>query len=231
MAAKFPLKMADGAAVRTLEELREHFDLTAVLGYYDNGRLVKWLENFFYDDEARKIADLDRASVDFVEKLCEILGISCSGSKAAQVNLDSIVERNRRIELLKQYTADDEILAAVDRVAFNQDELDDLASRYGRPVPSHWLTSDVPPADFFEEQIYLVGDYFTIPSDRFFITYIGVNRPKITLPPLPDLSISILTTPFWLGLGFHNVEFDIDCLVKYGYDNWAILQITKWRVF
>ena len=49
MAVKFPLKMADGTMVRTLEDLREHFDLTTVLSYYDNGRLVKWLENGYYE--------------------------------------------------------------------------------------------------------------------------------------------------------------------------------------
>ena len=33
---RFPLKLAEGAEVRTLEELREHFDLEALLGYYKN---------------------------------------------------------------------------------------------------------------------------------------------------------------------------------------------------
>ena len=44
MARKIPfsLKMADGAQVRTMEELRAHFDFEAVLGYYDNGRLCDW---------------------------------------------------------------------------------------------------------------------------------------------------------------------------------------------
>ena len=36
---KFALKMADGAEVRTLDQLREHFDLASVLGYYSSGRL------------------------------------------------------------------------------------------------------------------------------------------------------------------------------------------------
>ena len=45
MAVKFPLIMSDGTPVRTIEELREHFDLEAVLGYYSNGRLIKWLED------------------------------------------------------------------------------------------------------------------------------------------------------------------------------------------
>jgi hypothetical protein len=41
--AKFPLKMANGEMARDIEALRENFDLTSVLGYYDNGRLCDWL--------------------------------------------------------------------------------------------------------------------------------------------------------------------------------------------
>ena len=40
---RFPLKMANAAQVRTLDQLRENFDLASVLGYYDNGRLMEWL--------------------------------------------------------------------------------------------------------------------------------------------------------------------------------------------
>ena len=34
---KFPLKMADGAEVRTLDELKEHFDVESVVGYFSDG--------------------------------------------------------------------------------------------------------------------------------------------------------------------------------------------------
>ena len=44
MAIKFPLKMANGALVRTIEELRENFDIVSVLTYYKDGRLVKWFK-------------------------------------------------------------------------------------------------------------------------------------------------------------------------------------------
>ena len=37
---RFPLKLAEGAEARTLDELREHFDLQAVLEYYKNGKLL-----------------------------------------------------------------------------------------------------------------------------------------------------------------------------------------------
>ena len=52
---RFPLKMANGTDVRTIEELRTNFDLTTVLGYYADGKLITWLRDRFYDTEADKI--------------------------------------------------------------------------------------------------------------------------------------------------------------------------------
>ena len=109
MAVKFPLKMSDGAMVRSIEELREPFDLTTVLSYYDNGRLVKWLENGYYDEEAGKVAALDSFSDSFKEELCAVLGVSYSENETEQVTLADVSDRNQRLERLKQYTANDSI--------------------------------------------------------------------------------------------------------------------------
>ena len=48
---KFALEMKDGAKVRTLEELQEHFDLKTIIGYFLDGKLQKWLEDRYYDGE------------------------------------------------------------------------------------------------------------------------------------------------------------------------------------
>ena len=52
----FKLKLKDGAEVSTLEELRDNFDLEAVVGYFKSGDLLTWLEDRFYDDEADAIS-------------------------------------------------------------------------------------------------------------------------------------------------------------------------------
>ena len=160
MAVKFPLKMTDGTMVRTLEELREHFDLTAVLAYYDSGRLTKWLENFYYDEEAKNVLALDPGMDGFAKKLCAILGVEYSESDARQVDLDDISRRNERLERLKQYTADDTILAAVDRVAFTQEELADLLNK--------GVT-----------EVYLLGDQFTVPEGFEKNSYQCINDPVV----------------------------------------------------
>lgn len=193
MAVKFPLKMAGGTMVRTIEELREHFDLTAALAYYKDGRLKKWLENGYYDEEARKVASLDTASDNIAGELCTILGVSYSVSELEQANLGNISNRHERLERLKQYTVDDAILAAVDRVAFAQEELDVLASKCSfttgsssvsgstfTTATSSWSgtlagSNSIDPRTV----IYLCGEHFTIPGDVGGITYVGINSPTV----------------------------------------------------
>ena len=49
---RFPLKMKNGAEIRTLDELKENFDLESVLGYFTDGKLATWLYHPDEDDEA-----------------------------------------------------------------------------------------------------------------------------------------------------------------------------------
>lgn len=160
MAVKFPLKMADGVLVRTIEELREHFDLVSVLTYYNDGRLVKWLKNGYYDIEAEKVAGLDSLSNTLKSELCKILGISDYEEMTESVELEDVTRKAERVERLKMYTAEEEILEAIDNVAFTQNELEKL------------LDKDT-------KKIYLCGKYFNIPGDISCVTFIGVNHPTI----------------------------------------------------
>lgn len=157
---KFPLKMADGSQVRTIEELREHFDLAAILGYYNSGRLSEWLIDRYYEAEAEKIKTLDSSSEEFKKKLCEIFAVPYSESVAADVDLAEIAAKNKRYERLKQFTADDAILASVDKVAFSQEELADLL-------------------DSGTKLVYLCGEKFSIPYNKGGVKYIGVNNPMV----------------------------------------------------
>lgn len=160
---KFALQMSDGEQVRTLEELREHFDLESVLNYYENGRLYEWLIDRYYDEEAEKINVLDFSASDFKKKLCEVLEVPYLETEAKRVDLSDISKRNERREFLKRFTSDDVILDSVDRVAFSQEELDFLI-------------------DKGIKEIYLCGDYFKISKNRENITFIGLNLPELDVP-------------------------------------------------
>ena len=72
---KFPLKMADGAEVRTLDELKEHFDIESVVGYFHDGRLLNWLKARYYDPEAEQVEQLVKGDKDISQKLCAIFGV------------------------------------------------------------------------------------------------------------------------------------------------------------
>ena len=164
MAVKIPLVMGDGAKVKSLDELKEHFDLYSVLKYYDEGRLNRWLRDWYYDDEADRISELDPDKEDFRESLCQILGVKADEGES--VTFSEVAADNERRRMLRNFTSDDEILGSIDSVAFNWNELQKLV-------------------DSGAKMIYLCGDSFDIRADQPGIKYIGVNNPCITFLNLP----------------------------------------------
>ena len=119
---KFPLKMADGFEVRTLDELKEHFDVESIVGYFSDGRLLNWLQTRYYEDEADKVEQLEADDSQLHKKLCAIFGVE----SAQDVDPEEIARRQERLNRLKQYTDDEKILERVDQVAFDQEDLGDL---------------------------------------------------------------------------------------------------------
>ena len=122
---KFALNLKDGEQVRSLEELQEHFDLEKIIGYYQDGKLLTWLEDRFYDDEADEIKKLSGDESDLGEQLCRIFHVEhLSGQNMDEP--ETIAWRKERLEKLKQFTADSSILQHVDWVAFDQDDLEEI---------------------------------------------------------------------------------------------------------
>lgn len=162
---RFPLKLSEGAEVRTLDELREHFDLEAVLGYYASGKLLTWLEDRYLEGEAEAIRALDEAAPDFQKKLCEVFQVEYTGS---DIDLEEIERRQERLKRLQSITDEAEYIQNIDYVAFDQEELADLL-------------------DEGVTKIYLCGDKFTVPASRKGITYIGIKNPAVHISgKLPD---------------------------------------------
>lgn len=153
--------MKDGASVRTVEELREHFDIESVLGYFADGKLVTWLERAYCDDEARAVSQLTADMPDLAEKLCEIFGVEYKAD-AENVDIKNIQQRTEKQRLLNSITDNQEIISNADLTARDQDEL-------------QALLADSPAA------IYLCGEQFSIPSTNKNIRYVGVNKPMVML--------------------------------------------------
>lgn len=156
---RFPLVLAEDAQVRSLEELREHFDLEAILGYYKTGRLLTWLEDRYLEGEAKAIRALDESAPDFQLRLCEALQVEYTG---ADVDLEAIRIRQERLARLRTVTDEDEFLQNIDSVAFDQEELADLL-------------------DEERTTVYLCGGRFTVPASRKGVTYVGINEPEVKI--------------------------------------------------
>lgn len=160
---KFPLEMANGVKARTLEELQQNFNLEKVLGYYFDGKLQQWLADRYYKKELNGIEELSVDDQQMAEKLCSILGVQYEADAIDTVK--DIAWRNERLAKLKQYTDDENLLANIDAVAFNQEELADL------------FDADI-------EKIYLCEGKFHVPEEKMNLEYIEfggaeiVNKPK-----------------------------------------------------
>lgn len=155
---RFPLVMADDTEVRDLDELREHFDLEAVLGYYESGKLLTWLRDRYLEDEADAVEELDKSKSEFQQQLCAIFGVDYT----APVDQEAVVRRQERLKKLRTFTDEEEFIDHIDQVAFDQEELADLL-------------------DEGVETIYLCGKQFSIPVSSTERTFIGINNPTVKL--------------------------------------------------
>jgi hypothetical protein len=172
------------AQVTDLKELQKNFDLAAVLAYYKNERLVKWLEERYYEDEAKKIKALDPNASDFKQQLCAALGASYE-SEADNIDVKAVFAKNEKRERLRQFTADDNMLANVDKVAFSQEDLADLL-------------------DNGAKEIYLCGDSFDIPLSKEGVRYIGVKNPN---NPVVNIEANELVDFEIKGIFFEGIAF------------------------
>lgn len=159
---RFPLEMADGAEVRDLEELQEHFDLETVAEYYKNGKLLTWLRDRYFEDEAAAIEALDESSSDFQRQLCGIFKVEFTGE---QINLEAVAQRQERLARLREFTDEEEFISHINQVAFDQEELADLL-------------------DEGTDMIYLCGTYFSVPASCSNVTYIGISQPTVHISGL-----------------------------------------------
>lgn len=152
---KFPLEMAECVYVRTLEELKQNFDVKKVMSYFLDGRLKTWLEDRYYDDEAEKIGILNSNDEDLAQKLCEVFEQDFSPEN--DINVGQIQIENERVEKLKQYTDDEEIIKNVNSVAFNQDELIEKIKEKTNPIYLCEGSFVIPKLDY-SIQYYLIGN-------------------------------------------------------------------------
>ena len=156
---KFPLDMGNKVMVRSIEELKSNYNAEKVTEYFLNRKLLTWLEDRGYDEEAEMVRELsEQPHNDPAAKLAKIFGVEITES----VDVETLEIRRKKLEKLREITSDDEILDNVDYVAFSQEELGDLL-------------------DEEAEVIYLCGESFRIPLSVKNVRYVGVNNPAVTI--------------------------------------------------
>lgn len=177
---RFPLVFKNGVEIRSLDDLKDNFSIEDILNYYLDGRLSIWLRDRYKEDIADKIDSLDQNDEEFVHKICDLFEVEHVDVK---IDINELKEEKERIEKLKQYTEDSDILGHIREVVFDDDELFDKLNAGLKTV-------------------YLCGDSFNIPLYQEGVTYIGVNNPVVCI-----------TTGFVidfdeLGISFENTHFD-----------------------
>lgn len=147
---KIPLVMKNGEKATDMKSLIANFDVESVVGYFLDGKLEKWLNDRYYEEEADAIAKIDRDDPSLAKRLCEVFGVEYEF--AEEIDTKEIARRNERFARLKQLTDDEDILQNIDAVAFDQEDLADL---YDKGV----------------EKIYLCEGEFRIPKSKQHLTY------------------------------------------------------------
>ena len=180
---KLPLEMADGVKVRTLDELKDNWSLEKVVENYLNGRLATWLNDRYYTELAEQVDALAEVqdNTALQKELCRIFDVDFEDEE--DIDVDAVSERNRKLEALRQYTADDTILKNVDSVAFDQEKLGDIL-------------------DSGENVIYLFNNTFSIPLSIKNKKYIGIGKAECLIHSKDVVDFAEL------GIEFENVVFD-----------------------
>ena len=99
---RFALIMEDGAQVRNIDDLKAHFDIGSVVRDFSSGKLLTWLEDRYYDDEADAIKSISPDDYSLEYKLCKIFKVETP---------EDIERRIERLNRLKTFTDDENILA------------------------------------------------------------------------------------------------------------------------
>lgn len=196
---KFPLEFSNGVKVRTLEELQEYADVETILRYYHNKKLKIWLEARDYNEIVSQIISIDTSDASYVNTLCNILGIEYEN---LDVEVHEIQKNEEKLNRLRCLTSDENILANVENIVFNQQDLDELVIQ--KP-----------------ELIYLCADEnqsYTINKELKNIRYIGLfGKPSIqveteNIRELFDLGIKFkdVALPIYLQKGLSsNCEYSV----------------------
>lgn len=154
---RFPLRMENGMEIRSLDELKENFDIDSILKYYIDGKLHKWLTDRYYDEKAEKISALSMDDPNFNAKICEILEVEYQKSERT---ISDFVSDKEKLDRYIKLGGDEEYSERISQIALDQQDLDKL----------------------IEEglnEIYLYKGNYSVDLSRTDITYTGIDKVTV----------------------------------------------------
>ena len=204
---RFPLKMKNGVEVRSLDELKENFDIDSILKYYFDGKLYRWLTYHYYDKKAEEISALSMDDINFSAKICEILEVEYQESDRTISDYKSDKEKlDRYIKL----GGDEAYSERISQIAMDQEDLDELIEEGIR-------------------EIYLYKGEYSIDLSRTDISYIGIDKVTVVasnmnLTNIYDISNLKNVSVIWEDKE-DNVQKLLDCLRNNSHNKSAVLWI------
>lgn len=187
---KTVMTFKDGEEIRTMEDLREKFDLKRIMDYFKNRKLIVWPEDRFYSDEADAIKSLKPTGGNIPQKICEILGVDYSEYAEELDDAETVKWRAKRRERLQKFTEDANIIKKVDYVAFDQEDLEDILRD-----------------PFLPNTIYLCNNFFKFPSGmlrKTNILYVGLGKVFVKIDSQKQVDFN------QLNITFKNIRFVTD---------------------
>ena len=88
---KFALLLRDGRPVRSLEELKAHYDIEKIISYYENGQLERWLEQNNYMDQLEDVREL---KIELKNRLKSTLETILLNDEAKEKELIDVVRKD-----------------------------------------------------------------------------------------------------------------------------------------
>ncbi|MCR5701147.1 MAG: hypothetical protein K6G76_03260 [Lachnospiraceae bacterium] len=158
---KATLKMKNHT-INSLQELRDNFDPETILKKHSNGKLAKWLNQNYYENEAFAVSNIDPDSDTCLQDLCNALGVEYSLLLYFSNEEKALIPEKEK--LLSTITTDTKILQQPYLVATSQAELASLLDKNAN-------------------LIYLCNNTFSIPISVPNKTYIGVGNDVVIENP------------------------------------------------
>lgn len=88
---KFALLLRDGRPVRSLEELKAHYDIEKIISYYENGQLERWLEQNNYMNQLEDVREL---KIELKNRLKSTLETILLNDEAKEKDLIDVVKKD-----------------------------------------------------------------------------------------------------------------------------------------